>query len=127
MLNSRGYTSVLLGLTLLTTAFYPALQPSAFAADLGPSAAVDQLSCWLLYFQEGSYGALLLVVTGVGAVVSCALGGYRTAINCLIVALSSWMIRPVAELMFDYTLDCKAIGAPVSPSDGAGENLSGSF
>jgi hypothetical protein len=98
---------------------------SAFAdvtfpgGKVGPDvSAINEMSCWLLYFQEGTYGALLLVVSGVGALVSFALGGYRTALNCLIVAIASLMIRPVAELMFDYSLDCSALKAPTPPASG---------
>lgn len=78
--------------------------------------AIDEMSCWLIHFQTGTYGGLLLVVTGVGALVSMALGGYKAALNCLIVALGSQLIQPVSELMFDYQLSCKDYIAPTAPS-----------
>ena len=64
--------------------------------------AIDEAICWLMYFQNGSYGALLLAVSGIGAVVGAAMGSYRAAMNCLVVGVGSWLIQPVAELMFNY-------------------------
>jgi hypothetical protein len=64
--------------------------------------AIDEAICWLMYFQQGSYGALLMAVAGIGAVVTAALGNYKTAINLIVVGVGSWLIEPVAVLMFDY-------------------------
>lgn len=72
-------------------------------ATLPPSTqAIDESICWLIYFQGGSYGALLEVVAGVGALVGAVMGSYRTAINCLVVGVGTWLIEPVAELFFGY-------------------------
>ncbi len=66
------------------------------------TSAIDEAICWLVFFQQGSYGALLMAVSGMGAVVGAALGQYRTAINCLVVAIGTWLIQPIAQLMFSY-------------------------
>jgi hypothetical protein len=74
------------------------------------TSAIDEASCWLLYFQEGAYGALLTAAAGLSAVVGAAVGSYRLALNCLIVALGSYMVRPVASvLLHDYMPDCTAV------------------
>ncbi len=74
------------------------------------TSAIDEAICWLMYFQNGSYGALLLAVSGVGAVVGAAMGSYRAAMNCLVVGVGSWLIQPVADLMFNYwPSDCEGL------------------
>jgi hypothetical protein len=74
------------------------------------TSAIDEAICWLMYFQMGSYGALLLAVSGVGAVVGAAMGSYRAAMNCLVVGVGSWLIQPVADLMFNYwPTDCEGL------------------
>ena len=74
------------------------------------TSAIDEAICWLMYFQMGSYGALLLAVSGVGSVVGAAMGSYRAAMNCLVVGIGSWLIQPVADLMFNYwPTDCEGL------------------
>lgn len=75
--------------------------------------AIDQAICWLMHFQTGTYGALLMAVAGLGAVVGGAVGNYKTAINCLVVGVGAWLIQPVAQIMFEYWPDCvEALKAP---------------
>jgi hypothetical protein len=90
--------------------------------------AIDEATCWLYYFQEGPYGALLLAVTGIGALVSCAVGAYRACLNLLAVAVGSWLIRPVATILFDYNIaDCRGlISGPRNPA-GGGPTTGGPF
>lgn len=77
---------------------------SSITVDTTP---IEEAICWLLYFQQGSFGALLTAAAGLSAMVGAAVGAYKTAINCLIVALGCMLIRPIAILMFDYTMpDC---------------------
>lgn len=85
------------------------------------TSAIDEAICWLMYFQMGSYGALLLAVSGVGAVVGAAMGSYRAAMNCLVVGVGSWLIQPVADLMFNYwPVDCEGLMTRVPVGLGGG-------
>ena len=93
-------------------------QPAPTPVD---TSAIDEAICWLMYFQMGSYGALLLAVSGIGAVVGAAMGSYRAAMNCLVVGVGSWLIQPVADLMFNYwPTDCEGLmtRVPVGLSGG---------
>jgi hypothetical protein len=62
--------------------------------------AVNEATCWLLFFIQGPFGGLLISATGVGAVVGCALGAYRKALDCLFVGVGIWMISPAIMLFF---------------------------
>lgn len=74
------------------------------------TAAIDEATCWLLHFQTGTFGGLLLAVSAVGAVTTAALGSYKSTINCLIVAISCYSIGPMATLMLGTNLpDCVTI------------------
>ena len=87
------------------------------------TSAIDEAICWLMYFQNGSYGALLLAVSGIGAVVGAAMGSYRAAMNCLVVGVGSWLIQPVAELMFNYwPRDCGTLMSRVPVGMAGGSN-----
>lgn len=69
-------------------------------------AAIDEASCWLLYFTTGSYGMLLTSASMLGAVVASAYGANRTALQALVVAIGASLIGPTASLFFDYNLAC---------------------
>jgi len=68
-------------------------------ADFDPSminCAVGQL------FQliEGSFGALVMVVSGLGAIISAAMGAYRASVGMLVVAVGSFILRSLVSLFF---------------------------
>jgi hypothetical protein len=85
------------------------------------TSAIDEAICWLMHFQEGSYGALLMAVAGIGSLVSAATGNYRTAVNCLVVGIGSWLIEPIALIMFEYFPDsnrCSFLMRQTMPTGG---------
>ena len=109
-----GISLLIIGLSLDSNA-WTTLTTAAKSADSSSStttaqatqesvAAVNEATCWLLYFQEGSFGGLLIVVSGLSAIVTAAMGAYKTALNCVIVGCGCWLIRPVSTLLFDYSI-----------------------
>lgn len=50
---------------------------------------------------EGSFGALVMVVAGLGAIISAAMGAYRATIGMLVVALGSFVLRALVSLFFN--------------------------
>lgn len=68
--------------------------------------AIDEASCWLIYFTEGPYGKLLFAASMLGAIVSTALGSVRSGMQCLVVACGAWMIEPAASKFLNYTVNC---------------------
>ena len=52
-------------------------------------------------YIEGSFGVLIMVVSGLGAIMSSAFGQYRAALGCLVVAVGSFILRSVASTFFN--------------------------
>lgn len=55
-----------------------------------------------LLFQliEGSFGALIMVVAGIGAIIAAAFGAYRAAVGMLVVAVGAFILRALVSLFF---------------------------
>lgn len=49
---------------------------------------------------EGALGALIMVVAGLGAIVSSAMGAYRAAVGMLVVAVGAFILRALVSLFF---------------------------
>lgn len=52
-------------------------------------------------YLEGSFGVLVMVAAGLGAILSSAFGQYRAALGCLVVAVGSFILRSVASTFFN--------------------------
>lgn len=58
----------------------------------------------LYKFIEGSFGALLVVCTGIGAIIAATMGSYKTAVTLLVVSIGAFILRAYVSLFFgvDY-------------------------
>lgn len=58
----------------------------------------------LFKLLEGAFGALIMVVAGLGAIVAAAMGAYRAAVGMLVVAVGAFILRALVSLFFgaDY-------------------------
>ena len=54
---------------------------------------------------EGSFGALIMVVSGLAAIIAAAMGAYRAAMGCLVVAVGAFILRSMVKLFFKDTVD----------------------
>jgi len=119
LLTGLKYSAPFLSLFVATTLVHAQnATPTPVPVD---TSAIDEAICWLMHFQQGSYGALLMAVSGIGAIVTAAMGNYRTAMNCLVVGVGSWLIQPVAILMFEYfpsTATCTRLMSQTMPVGG---------
>jgi len=61
------------------------------------ASAVDRVFAYL----EGSMGALVMVASGLGAIMSAAFGQYRAALGCLVVAVGAFILRSVLQTFFN--------------------------
>lgn len=54
---------------------------------------------------EGAFGALIMVIAGLFAIVAAAMGAYRAAISMLVVAVGAFILRALVSLFFgtDFT------------------------
>lgn len=58
---------------------------------------------------EGAFGALVMVVAGLGAIVSAAMGAYRATVAMLVVAVGSFILRSLVTVFFGaYFETCDA-------------------
>jgi len=54
----------------------------------------------MLRFIEGSFGALIMISAGIGAIVAGAFCAYKAAISLLFVALGAFILRALVSLFF---------------------------
>lgn len=54
----------------------------------------------LFLLIEGPFGALIMVVSGLGAIVAAAMGAYRAAVGMLVVAVGAFILRSLVSLFF---------------------------
>ena len=55
----------------------------------------------LLLYLEGSFGALVMVSSGIGAILSSAFGQYRAALGLMVVAIGSFILRSLMSTFFN--------------------------
>jgi len=67
-------------------------------------ASVGNLFCLI----EGAFGALLMVVAGLGAIIAAAMGAYRAALGMLVVAVGAFILRSLVSLFFGTGFDAYA-------------------
>ena len=86
------------------------LAESAYAANtnLNQNPTVDgtafrNATCVVFKYLEGSFGALVMVASGVGAILSAAFGQYRAALGLMVVAIGSFIIRSLTSTFFGST------------------------
>lgn len=52
-------------------------------------------------YIQGSFGALIMVCAGIGAIISSAFGGYRAALGLLVVAIGAFILRSLVRTFFN--------------------------
>jgi len=55
----------------------------------------------LITYLNGSFGALIMVCSGIAAILSAAFGGYRAALSLLVVAVGSFILRSLISTWFN--------------------------
>jgi hypothetical protein len=64
----------------------------------------------LLWFIEGSFGALIMVGAGLSAIIAGAFGAYKAAISLLFVAVGAFILRALVSLFFGVNYDAYTEG-----------------
>ena len=62
---------------------------------------LTQATNGLLLYLEGSFGALVMVASGIGAILSSAFGQYRAALGLMIIAIGSFILRSLMSTFFN--------------------------
>ncbi|MDR1383549.1 MAG: hypothetical protein LBJ67_06855 [Planctomycetaceae bacterium] len=65
----------------------------------------DQM-CKILQLIEGPFGALIMVVAGLAAVVTAAMGAYKMAMSCVVIACGSYLVTAFGMLFFGEDILC---------------------
>ena len=55
----------------------------------------------ILTYIEGSFGAMVMVAAGIGAILSSAMGQYRAALGLLVVAVGAFILRSFVGTFFN--------------------------
>lgn len=71
---------------------------------------------------EGAFGALIMVVAGLGAIIAAAMGAYRAAVGMIVVAVGAFILRSLVSLFFGTAFDDAAsdiaVGGTYDQQDG---------
>ncbi len=49
---------------------------------------------------EGAFGALVMVIAGIMAIIAAAMGAYRAAVSLVVVAIGAFILRALVSLFF---------------------------
>jgi hypothetical protein len=65
----------------------------------------------IFLFLEGSFGALIMAASGIGAIMSAAFGQYKAALSCMVVAVGAFILRNLMRTFFNMDSIDQAPGA----------------
>jgi hypothetical protein len=72
----------------------------------------DSIRCavsQLFLLIEGAFGALVMVVAGIGAIIAAAMGAYRAAVSMIVVSVGAFVLRSLVSLFFGTNFpECNA-------------------
>jgi hypothetical protein len=89
---------LVLGIGLLTIGLTQI--SSASTTTLYDETRVRGAVALLFRLIEGAFGALVMVVAGLGAIIAAAMGAYRAALGMLVVAVGAFILRALVSLFF---------------------------
>lgn len=55
----------------------------------------------IMTYLEGSFGALIMAASGIGAIMSAAFGQYKAALSLMVVAVGSFILRSLISTFFN--------------------------
>ena len=90
----------LLGIGLLTGGLVLGADAQGHAATYNDVRVANSVNAILTYL-EGSFGALIMVSAGIGAIMSAAFGQYRAALGLLVVAIGAFILRSLMSTFFN--------------------------
>jgi hypothetical protein len=93
------------GIVCLGLAFSDHALANDWAARSGQveDTRIAQAVATLFTFLEGSFGALIMAASGIGAVLSAAFGQYKAALSCMVVAVGAFILRSMMNTFFNVT------------------------
>ena len=67
---------------------------------------IEDAVCKLYMLIEGSFGALIMTIAGIGAIASAAFGNYKGSVSMIIVSCGAFTLRSLVSLFFGTIEDC---------------------
>jgi hypothetical protein len=58
----------------------------------------------IMTYLEGSFGALIMAASGIGAIMSAAFGQYKAALSLMVVAVGSFILRSLIGTFFNDSM-----------------------
>jgi hypothetical protein len=97
-LDSIVFVCIVLALAGLTT---EAIAQDGLRNAVLHTERIDEAVAILLHHLQGSFGALIMVSAGIGAMLGAAFGQYRASLSLLVVAVGSFILRSIIETFFN--------------------------
>jgi len=95
------------------------LIPATAAFAQAPDTWITIGLCKVLSITTGSFGAVVMAVAGLVAVISAAMGSYRMTMSVIAIGAGTWVIEPLINLFFGYvTCQGTASFTPILPVGG---------
>lgn len=103
-----------LGVALLIGGLHGVAYAGEFGSSEFEQARISAAVCLFFRLIEGSFGALVMVVAGLAAIIAAAMGAYRAAMGMLVVAVGAFILRALVSLFFNFdeiNAQCTGVGA----------------
>lgn len=100
-----GISLLMYGLTHLSFADTPA--DGSEAAEI-----IKKQMCKIMVLLEGPFGALICVVAGLAACVTAAMGAYKMAMACVVIACGVFVTESFTRLFFGDSMFSDCSGLP---------------
>lgn len=102
IVNNANSMLLVVGVVLLTGGVVELshAQTASFSEAAYNDELVRNAVAALFELIEGAFGALIMVVAGLGAIVAAAMGAYRLAVSMLVVAVGAFILRALVSLFF---------------------------
>ncbi|MCB0333081.1 MAG: hypothetical protein KDD55_06245 [Bdellovibrionales bacterium] len=92
----------LLGIALLSGGLADTVSAQGGTITYNDERVTNSINAILTYI-EGSFGALIMIAAGLGAILSSAFGQYRAALGLLVVAVGAFILRSLVSTFFNDT------------------------
>ncbi|MDR2338074.1 MAG: hypothetical protein LBE20_05455 [Deltaproteobacteria bacterium] len=89
----------------LTSVSYAQGVPGIIISSSGWNYRMMMVICRVFEWLEGGFGALIMIAAGLLAIVTAAMGAYKAAMSCLIIAVGVFILRAFATLFFPTVMD----------------------
>jgi len=85
---------------VLSLAAYELIAPVRAEAQTADMQRIDDARGLILQLIEGPFGALVMTVSGLVSIIAAAMGAYRAAMSCLVVAVGAFILRTFVDIFF---------------------------